>query len=477
MNQLPSDGWMVTNEGHVYWLVNGSAHEVDPGGTPLVELKPGFYDQRLSKAYELRQAGHDVSDEPRDESGRWTEGGGGGGGDADMRLVGTGQNRERTEKWIEDLKNQIDALPKEQMGGEKDGQLNGMKTALELYLNSPAKLRGAGERSLHEIHDGNGKLLSAVFTQFNPEANVSSIESMGGLEHKSLVNALQHMITHEEKDNRAERIEMTVFDDDSTRMAALKEVGFQADPGASGHGVSLMIRGKATTDAEKARAERQTAEHHNQILGAAQASARLLGYDSSLVRASTEDHTFTLTGTVRHAAGLAHLATGVITVYPERIYSADGAVSVTAHEVAHQKYQTVLNAVQKEREALWKADLQASKEGGEAAALTHPNGTIKEPYRGQFPLVARFEKHEQSLDKRIESDGITDYSKDYWKEAEPPNRNMTTVRSASHETIAEIARRATETGKIEGSPAWRSYYKDIMKTYDELKAAEKKAAA
>jgi len=121
----------------------------------------------------------------------------------------------------------------------------------------------------------------------------------------------------------------------------------------------VMIRGKETTQAEIDRAARMSAEHHNQILGAAKASAKLLGYDPSLIRASTEDHTFNLTGTVRHAAGLAHLATGVITVYPERIYSTDGAVSVTAHEVAHQKYQTVLNALQKEREALWEAERQA----------------------------------------------------------------------------------------------------------------------
>jgi hypothetical protein len=39
----------------------------------------------LVKSYEFRQPGHDVSDEPRDESGKWTEGGDGGGGGADTR--------------------------------------------------------------------------------------------------------------------------------------------------------------------------------------------------------------------------------------------------------------------------------------------------------------------------------------------------------------------------------------------------------
>ena len=42
--------------------------------TPL----PRFDD--LVRSYLVRQPGHDVSDEPRDESGRWTEGGGGDGG-------------------------------------------------------------------------------------------------------------------------------------------------------------------------------------------------------------------------------------------------------------------------------------------------------------------------------------------------------------------------------------------------------------
>jgi hypothetical protein len=427
-----------------------------------------------------RQPGHDVSDEPRDESGRWTEGGGGGGADAEsanMRLVGTGQNRERTEKWIADLENQLAALPTAELGGEKDQQLNGMKTALQLYLQSPAKLRGSGERSLHEVHDGNGKLLSAVYTMFNPETNVSSIDSMGGLEHASLVKALGHMITHEEKDNRAERIEMSVFDDDATRLAALKEVGFQADPGSSGHGVSNMIKGKATTDAEKARAARQSAEHSAAILGAGQATATLLGYDAKLVRTSNEDHTFTLTGTVRHAAGLAHLATGVITLYPERIYSAEAAVGVAAHEVAHQKYQTVLNFLNKELDAVGEAERQATQQGRES--ITKPDGTLRDQYRDQFPLTARFEKHRDSLARRIKTDGVTAYSKDYWKEYEA-DKGIVALKSASHETIAEMARLEAEREKSTASLAWRSYYRDVMKSYDEiqakLEAAKAKAA-
>ncbi|HMF27989.1 MAG TPA: hypothetical protein VKE42_04410, partial [Candidatus Cybelea sp.] len=415
-----------------------------------------------------RQPGHDVSDEPRDEGGRWTSGGEGGDGgtsdDASMRLVGTGQNKERTDKWIADLKTEIEALPQDQVGGERDGQLNGMKTALELYQSAPTKLKGAGERSLHTVHDGNGKLLAAVYTQYLPEGNYSSIESMGGLEHAALVKALGHMVTHEEKDNHAARIEMTVFDDDKTRLDALKELGFRSGA-ASGNGVQVMIKGDETTQAEKDRAARMSAEHTGAILGAGQATAKLLGYDPKLVRVSKEDYTFTLTGTVRHAAGLAHLATGVITLYPERIYSAEAAVGVAAHEVAHQKYQTVLNFVQKEREALWEADRQAAQQHQDP--ITNPDGTIKEPYRNQFPLVARFEKHEgpDAVQKRIDKDGVTDYSKDYWKDAAPPNQNLVTVRSASHETIAEMARLEAERQPSTAASVWKSYYKDVMKTY------------
>jgi len=392
-----------------------------------------------------------------------------------MRLVGTGQNRERIEKWVAELKEQIDTLPGDQVGSVKDEQLNGMKTALELWLSADPKLKGAGERSLHEVHDGNGKLLSAVFTQYNRETNVSSIESIGGLEHASLVKALQHMVTHEEKDNHAERIEMTVFDDDTARLSALNEVGFQPDPGATGHGVKVMIRGSSTTQAEKARAERMSLEHQNKVLGASQAAARLLGYDPKLVRISMDDHTFDLAGTQRHAAGLAHLTTGVITIFPNYVYSTDGAVSVTAHEVAHQKYQTVLNYLQKEYEALGEAERQAQQQ--QQPPLTNFGGELKPEYREQFPLITRFEKHKgDALDRRIKTDGITDYSKDYWKDY-AKDKGIVALKVASHETIAEIARRQTETGKIEGSPAWRSYYKDVMKSYDEIQEKLKAAKA
>ena len=426
----------------------------------------------------------DESKHPREpagspEGGQFAGGGGGGegGGAGDesgsMRLVGTGQNRERHDNWIEDLKKQIDNLPKEEIGGEKDGQLNGMKTALELHRDAPAKLKGAGERSLHTVQDGNGKLLAAVYTQYNSEANYSSVESMGGLEHAALVKALEHMVTHEEKDNHAERIEMTVFDDDKTRLDALKEIGFRSGA-ASGNGVQVMIRGKETTQAEIDRAARQSAEHSGAILGAGQATAKLLGYDSKLVRVSKEDYTFTLTGTVRHAAGLAHLASGVITLYPERIYSADAAVGVAAHEVAHQKYQTVLNAVQAQRTDMNRTDMKEQEAG--RPPITNPDGTLKPEHRDLFPLVARFEKHEQNLDARIKGDGVTAYSKDYWKEAADKGHDMTSVRSASHETIAEMARLEAEREESKASPAWKSYYKDVMKTYDELKRAEKAKA-
>ena len=58
----PRDGWMVTDAGAIYWLINGSAHEVDAQGTSLAQLKPGVYDESL-KAYEARD--WDESKHPR----------------------------------------------------------------------------------------------------------------------------------------------------------------------------------------------------------------------------------------------------------------------------------------------------------------------------------------------------------------------------------------------------------------------------
>jgi hypothetical protein len=435
--------------------------------------------ERIALAWARRNVGKFDPNQPRDEQGRWSDGGGGDGGAApapsggkepeDMRLVGSGVDRQRVENWRKDLEEKLDALEKQGKAGEEEwDKINRMEIALGFFLNASEKDKAAGHASLMEVHDGNNKLLATVFTQHNPETRVSTIEGIGGLEKAALTKALEHTVLHEQSGNHAERIEKVEFADNADIIAAMEAAGFQKqtmqDPS-----VVRMVIGPEKTEAEKAKEERETAEHAARIGGASRAAARLLGYDPKLVAINTGDHPFKIGGETmqRYAAGIAHLETGVISIFPKHIYSEDGAVSVMAHEVAHQKFQTVLNAVNAEY-----AKMRERERAGEV--LTKPDGTLYPQYVDQYPLVARFEQHNdyKTIDKRRDTDGITDYSKAYWKQAGDDVDVLQRVseRSATHETLAEMAKRLTETGKLEGAPVWRSYYRDIMKTYDELKA-------
>jgi hypothetical protein len=45
----------VTEDGDVYWVVNGTPIELEPAevkGTPLADLEPGVYDEELNHADE-----------------------------------------------------------------------------------------------------------------------------------------------------------------------------------------------------------------------------------------------------------------------------------------------------------------------------------------------------------------------------------------------------------------------------------------
>jgi hypothetical protein len=149
-----------------------------------------------------------------------------------------------------------------------------------------------------------------------------------------------------------------------------------------------------------------------------------------------------------------------------------------AHEVGHQKYQTVLTAVQAERSRM---NVELTQNPGLTDQIMNPDGTWKPAfekiYGEKYPLYTRFWKHDQNSDKRAKADGVTAYSKTYWEQAKPGTPNQVPDHLASHETIAEIAMLEVEKGEQRAmrdlKPVWRSYYRDVMKTYNELREAGK----
>jgi hypothetical protein len=430
----------------------------------------------LYRTYDPHARDWDESKHPREPAGgpgggQFTSDGGGDGGDkeaASMRLVGTGVDKQRVENWQKDLEKQLDTLEKQgKAGTEEWNKINRMEIALGFYLNASEKDRANGHASLTEVHDGNNKLLATVFIQHNPETRVSTIEGIGTLEQAALTKALTHAILHEQAGNKAERIEKVEFADNLEIIAAMEAAGFRKVAMEDPSVVRMVLGKEEKTEAEKAREERVAIEHAAMVRGAAQATAKILGYDTKLIAVNAGDYTFKIGNEARQrfAAGLAHLDTGIIEIFSKHVYSAEAVTSVTTHEVAHQKYETVLKALNKERADMIRTDTKEAEAG--RPSLTNPDGTLKPEHRDLFPLTARFEKHLATLDKRIRDDGVSAYSADYWKAQKD---GPVSVKSASHETIAEMAAGLVDTGKLPGSPQWRAYYNDIMKTYDELKA-------
>jgi hypothetical protein len=440
--------------------------------------RAGLTDAEIAQLYPGKIAkDYDESKHPRDDHGRWTDAGGGDEApapapqdDADMRLVGSGVDRKRVEEWRDDLQKQIDAIPKDQVGGEHESELYRLKVPLDMFLgNSPEEIK-TGHFSLTEVHDGNNKLLAAVYVGFYPQSNVASFGGFGSIDDAAAAKALYHAILHEQEGNRAERIETAEFTESQKYIDLLVKAGFKKVGSAEG-GVQRLEIGKEKTSLEKLREKTQTAEHAAMVKGAAQATAQLLGYDSKYIDINEGEHPFTIGSETkpRSAAGLAHLDTGKIELFPKAIWNSSAAVSVTAHEVMHQKYQTVLNAWIADRKLVFEEDQRRIAAGQDT--ITKPSGELRDEYKSKYPLYERFWKHDNALDQRIAKDGVSEYSEAYWKQAKPGTPNQVTLTTAQHETMAEIARLEAERTKFALARVWRSYYNDVVKTYDELKAA------
>lgn len=358
-----------------------------------------------------------------------------------------------------------------------------MDGALQAYEATPQADRDADKGVLYVVTDLDNKLQAAVYTSYEPETGVANVVMSGALDQAARVKALTFAAQH--FDGKAERIDASAWDDDKDAMAGFEAAGFKRVPVQTA-GLARYVYGKeGQTTREQAREARLSKEHSDKILGASKASARLLGYDPDLVEVSDQEHPFKIgdENKQRYAAGLAHLDTGKITIFPKHVYSTDSAVSVMAHEVAHQKYQDVVDAISKETHAIFddpgpppnpNAEHRPQQLGGKDA-VTAPDGKPYPPYDEKYPIYTRFQKYDDQSEKMIKDDGITEYSKAYWEHAAPGMPKQISLLTARHETIAEMARRLTDTGKLEGSPVWRRYYRDVDKTYAELQAAKKAA--
>jgi hypothetical protein len=423
---------------------------------------------------ELRLRVFDESEHPRDEHGRWTDAGAAdaaSGESEKLLLVSEWPNKEKLDKWKKQIADrQKEIADQKQSGSAEDDELYKMAVALDNFQMAKPEDLDSDRAGLNTVYDGDQKLLAATWVSYKRETGVATVELVGAVDNDAKLKILQQVIKRYAGFKKAERIEANEWDDtdyNKESIAIFEQAGFKRDEKASASGLVRLVYGKPElTEAEKAREAAFAAKHEAEILGAGKATAKLAGYDPNKVETSDEVYNFKIGERSGYtAAGIAHLQTGQITLYPKSISSAEAAVSVTVHEVAHQKYQAVLNA----KEAEWKrvmADPETIGPNG-----MRPDGSLPPALAEKYPIYSRFVKHDATRAERIKDDGVTAYSKEYWKEAVKTPRGVS-IESADHETIAEMARLEVDKGSTGATKVWRSYYKDVMKTYDELKKAK-----
>ena len=171
-------------------------------------------------------------------------------------------------------------------------------------------------------------------------------------------------------------------------------------------------------------------------------------------------HAFEVDGEEMEAAGFCDLKTGKVTFYTESMTeSFDNPVELAAHEIMHGVFEHVTRQYEIEQT---KAFSLASKKDD----VLDESMKLTEKYHKQFPVLAAmqdtFSVHDDKAWDRFEKeDGVTEYSKQWWKDAK---RGEATRHIAIHETLAEIAAHEARTGKVIG----KSHYKEA---YEAVKTA------
>lgn len=173
-----------------------------------------------------------------------------------------------------------------------------------------------------------------------------------------------------------------------------------------------------------------------------------LHYDPALITVSDETKTFELNGKSYNYAGAAftHDGSGKIVLYATQMNDKTAA-GIAAHEIEHQKFQAFMND--------YKADYARMEQDPDYLDTKNKDfmradGTLKEPYAARYPA---YQTYTQAMAPGIydgfsKSDGVSDYSAEYWKGYITPNSGIRSDQ-AMHETLAEIARLKQEGGSVE----------------------------
>jgi hypothetical protein len=198
-------------------------------------------------------------------------------------------------------------------------------------------------------------------------------------------------------------------------------------------------------------------EKRTHVKQLALSQVKKLGYDPAKVAFRDDVEHFEVNGRQYTKGGYASFGGGGITLFTH--LDPKHVEGVAAHETMHQKFNTVLEDYRAERARIEKDDR------GGRNWIMKPNGELRDEYKADYPVYTALEPvlgvRPGVGNKLRQTDGVTDYSRDYWDEYE---NNETSLEIAIHETLAEMARQDVQ-GKIEAAPVWKALYRTVNKVY------------
>jgi hypothetical protein len=183
---------------------------------------------------------------------------------------------------------------------------------------------------------------------------------------------------------------------------------------------------------------------------------------------------FDLAGQKYKYAGSYTFGTPEIVLFMPQL-TEQSVAGVTAHEIAHRKFDMLMKAHRAEYEAVMadpgpppnpKGETHWERVGG-TNAMMRADGMLRPPYDKKYPLYQEMARIQSMKDPSLaEADGVSPYSRLYWDEW---HKGQTTTDIAYHETIAEMSRALTKFGRhaIDAKQPWKDMYALMEKVWAE----------
>jgi hypothetical protein len=420
--------------------------------------------------------------QPRDDDGKWTDGGGSAGSGTrteqeteDLRsllLVSERPKDDKLDRWRAQLDQRMKELEDQgEAGNHEDGQLHNMHAALNKYMQESEEELDKETVGLNTVYDGTGDLRSAAFTYVDKN-KIAIIDNFGALDQVAGVKTLE-MVTQKFA-SKVDRIEaQRIWSDDTATISIFEAAGFKlkpVDPDSDAAGPYVtMFKSDLPGGGYTTRQER--------LKQNARWTAEWLDFDPAQIEWTDEDRDFSLGGHSYKYAGSYSFGEPGIMLYSKQINN-ENVVGVTAHEIGHRKYDLLVNKHKAEYDAVMKEPgpppdpdgrYYWQKQGGSAAVMK-PDGTLRPPYDTMYPIYQEMARIREMDDPTLaESDGITNYSKSYWEEWN--KGNVKTV-IAEHETLAEMSKWIGTYGEHhkDAKQPWRDLYALMDKIWKEAPA-------